>query len=472
MAGPPPATPGGAGPASRLAGLAAAWRGEAMLRRQLRNVGYLLTGNLAGSLIGLAAFALTARALGPAEYGVLALFYAYTRLIERLVTFQSWQPLIKYGAAAQGAGRRDDLAALFKFGLALDLAAALAAWAVAVLVALAARPWFGWDDRTTALLLLYCCVLPFNVTGMPTAVLRLTGRFRAVALGGVANAALRLALCALGVALGGGLAFFVPVWMGMQALGSLTTIALAARELRRLGLGLGGVLRAPLRGVAGRFPGLWGFAWSANLSLTVRSSTHELDTLIVGALADAPSAGLYHIAKRVGRMALQVGVQVQSVIYPDVARLWAEGAVERFRSIVTRVEMLLAGYGLAAFALMAFLAEPFLRLTAGPAFVGAAPLLVVQMLAVAATLSGTALRSALLAMGRQRRVLAVVCVATAAFHLTALALVPRVGAMGANVAHLVLGVLWLAGLSWSFRRALRGHAAGTAAPAALAETAA
>lgn len=445
------------------------WRGEGALRRRLTAVSHLLAGNLAGSILGLAAFALTARALGPAEYGVLALMHAYARAVERIVGFQSWQALIRYGAGLAGEERRADLQALLKLGFLLDLGAAAAAWALAVAGALAAGAWLGWDGRTTGLVVAYCAALLFNATGAATAVLRLAGRFRSVAYGQAANAALRLGLCAAGATLGGGLAFFALTWAGTQALGSLATQAFAWRELRRQGAARG-LLRAPVRGAAARFPGLWGFAWSSNLSLTIRSSAHELDTLLVGALADPASAGLYHIAKRVGRLAQQVGAQVQAVLYPDVARLWAAGAVAEFTRAVLQVEALLAAFGAAAFLFLLAAAEPLLRWTAGPAFAGAAPLLVVQMLAVAATLAGSAVRSALLAMGRQAQVLSVVLAATLCFHATALALVPRIGAMGANVAHVVLGVVWLVGLTVAFRRALRREGAkGTpAAPASPA----
>src|SRR3546814_17236584 len=74
------------------------WLGDEPLRTRLVNIAHLMSGNLASGLISLAAIALTARALGPASYGILALAIAYVRVVERLVTFQSWQPLIKYGA--------------------------------------------------------------------------------------------------------------------------------------------------------------------------------------------------------------------------------------------------------------------------------------------------------------------------------------------------------------------------------------
>ena len=74
----------------------------------------------------------------------------------------------------------------------------------------------------------------------------------------------------------------------------------------------------------------------------------------------------------------------------------------------------------------------------------------------------------MLAMGRQPTVLKVVLVATAAFHLSALALVPQIGPVGANIAHVVMAAIWLVGLVIAFRSALR-DAEGMRAPHGLPE---
>ena len=139
------------------------------------------------------------------------------------------------------------------------------------------------------------------------------------------------------------------------------------------------------------------------------------------------------------------------------------------RRTILQIEFLLTSFGVAVFIFFLFTAEPLLRWTAGPEFVAAAPLLIVQTVAVTMTLTGTALRSALLAMGRQREVLAIVLVATTAFHVTALLLIPLVGAMGANIAHVLLGTLWAVGLTVAFRRALRRNGKATAPSSSMAD---
>lgn len=433
----------------KAASRATHWRSQQDFIQRLTSIGHLLTGNFAGSLIGLAGFALTARALGPADYGILALCFAFTRAVERLVSFQSWQPLIKFGAHALETGELDDLRRLLKFGLFLDIGAALAAWIVAVLLVLFASSLVGVSADTRIFALIYCTVLPFQISGMPTAALRLYGKFSALAYGQVIGSIIRVILCGIGVALSWGLFEFTLIWMGMQIVSSLSMTFLAFAELRRRGLK--GTLAAPLCGITRRFPGLWRFALSANVSLTIRSSANELDTLLVGFLADPASAGLYHIAKRVGRIAQQAGVQVQAVVYPELARLWATKGIAKFKQIVRQTQWMLLASGIALVLLVYATISPLLLYTAGAEFLGAAPLVTVQAIAVMMTLSGSVLRSALLAMGLESAVLRSVLISTLAFHATAFSLIPWTGAMGANIAHIVMSTIWMAAMMLSYR---------------------
>ena len=97
----------------------------------------------------------------------------------------------------------------------------------------------------------------------------------------------------------------------------------------------------------------------------------------------------------------------------------------------------------------------------------AGQLAIVQMIAVAITLSGSALRTALLATGRQLAVLKVVLVSTLMFHATALTMIPLIGAMGANIANVVMGTVGLVGLLRVYHVAVAAPPQGAPSPASL-----
>ena len=91
----------------------------------------------------------------------------------------------------------------------------------------------------------------------------------------------------------------------------------------------------------------------------------------------------------------------------------------------------------------------------GPRYLPAFPLLMTQMVAVVLLMHAAPSRSALLAMGRAGTVLVIAAIGTLAFVGTALVAVPKLGAQGANVAHIALGlvVAVLMDIAWLRRAA-------------------
>lgn len=432
----------------------------ALRHHRVRSVGHLLTGTSATVCLSLLSIALAARALGPKDYGVLALILTLGQACERLLSFQSWQPLIRYGATLDPQSQRDDLRSLYKFGLMLDGMGSIGAWAVASLLSVAAHFVFGIGWAAVGTALIYMVSLLFNMNGTATAIFRLTGRFRIIARLQVITALARLAASALAFVLGAGLPGFVIVWAATQILGTLLNIFVGMRALHREGTTR--ILRASLTGMSSRFPDLWRFTWGANFSLTIWASAQQLDTLIVGWLADPASAGMFHIAKRVSRVVQQVGSQVEAVVYPDLSRMWAAGQRKSFLRLILQTELVLASFGAACFLGALLLGGWAIEMAAGARFAAAGPLLTVQIFAVALTISGAASRAALLAMGRQPAVLRTVLAAAATFYGLVAPLIYLLGAMGANMAHVLFGTVWLAGLTLSLRQGLREERTVTA----------
>jgi len=77
---------------------------NAVLQRFLQNASWLLGASVIASILAFATGALAARSLGLETFGNLALVMAYVGTISTLVSFQSWQAIVKYGSAARQAG--------------------------------------------------------------------------------------------------------------------------------------------------------------------------------------------------------------------------------------------------------------------------------------------------------------------------------------------------------------------------------
>ncbi|NJM36365.1 MAG: hypothetical protein HC850_18600 [Rhodomicrobium sp.] len=155
---------------------------------------------------------------------------------------------------------------------------------------------------------------------------------------------------------------------------------------------------------------------------------------------------------------------MQAVVFPDIAKLWAAGDFTAFRRVVQQTEVLLAALCVVGLIIVQVAAEPMVRLFVGEAFAPAALLLEIQIVAVVFLLCGSTSRAALLCMGKEKTILALSIAATIAFFIIASALLPRIGAAGANIAHVVEGLIVVSGLWLAFRMTLARARSGKLAP--------
>ena len=73
----------------------------ATFKKLIANASVLLSGGLLVSILGVVSVVLVARQLGPEIFGVFALFTSTVLVVDRLVNFQSWQAVVRYGSKLQ-----------------------------------------------------------------------------------------------------------------------------------------------------------------------------------------------------------------------------------------------------------------------------------------------------------------------------------------------------------------------------------
>lgn len=427
--------------------------GKSLLRRRAESVLHLISGSFGTALLMFGSVSIAARALGAESFGVMVLILAIGRVSERLLRFESWQPLVRYIALEEATQNRENIARLYVYGLLLDIGAALAAGVVAVLAGLLAGSYIGLDAGYAGLVAIYALAIATNIRGMPSAALRMAGKFKTLAYVQGISALLRVGLALVLLAQGAGLTEFVILWTGIQILDTAIFVWLGFRSLYTQGVP--GLLSVSWRGLPASFPGFMKFAFSTNLSSALRTLSHEADTLLVGAFVGPAGAGLFFLSRRIAKVAQQIGDLVQMVTYPDLARNWTGQNRREFGRVVKFVQFLLGGFGVAAIIGAWLVGKPVLALALGPEFVGAYPMLIAQLFAVLLILHAAPSRSALLAMNRPTYVLATAAISAAVFFATAFIAIPQYGAIGANFAHIAFGLATAVALDLAMWRGIK-----------------
>ena len=319
------------------------WFKDEGFRLLFKNAGTLLSGNMIAWILGLITFAITARILGPTQFGIFVLITTYVTIVDKILNFQSWQALIKYGAEVLEKKNNDSFKSIVKFCTLLDVATAVLGTIVSIMAASWVGQWLSWESETVLMAAIYGFVILFNISGTPTGILRLFNRFRLFAVQNIVTATIKFVGILIIYFTGASLWFVLILWMITTILGQLLLFGLGWRELHKRGFERTSM--APIRDISTQHPGIWEFVLTTNLNSSIRLGSRELDTMLVGGFVGVEGAGLYKIAKQIAAIPAMLSDPLYQVIYPDLSRLWARGEIKTFKQLLLR-SGLVAGGGL------------------------------------------------------------------------------------------------------------------------------
>lgn len=425
---------------ARIGLLLLRWMRDDLVRQLMKNAGMLFGANVVVSLLGLASLAVTARSLGAQTFGVLTLITTYVLVVDKLVNFQSWQALIKYGADCIEQKQSRGLAILLKFGFVVDFSTALLGAALSILVALLIGNRLGWEPQTIVYVGLYSLTIALHISGTPVAILRLFDRFDLLALHSVLFACVKLVGVLLAFVLDGGLGLFLLVWAVSDVVSHLAMLALSLFVVRQERVH--GLATASLAGVRERFPGILGFLWATNLNGSIRMTSRELDVFVVAALLGSSAVGVYKVAKQFSLIVSKAVDPLYKAIYPQLSRLAAVRDMGRFVQLATRAAMLVGAVALGIWSIFYVVGEAVILLVVGKEYLESAAVLSWYMLAMVVAAASFPLQPAMLAIGKPYLTLWVHLASTTLYFVALPVLTVAYGVPGAGAAYLVYYVIW------------------------------
>lgn len=411
-----------------------------LFNKILRNASKLLCGNGFNVIAGLATAALSARALGPHDYGILVFIFAYELIIGQLLTFNAWQAIITFGSEACRDCDEAALGQLIKAALLLDLAGAIGSFILGTILCNTVVALLGWPQSIAELLQLYCLLLLFRSGGAPAGALRLFDRFGLLAFINIFNSLLRLVGVVYAFAAGLGLYGFVLINL-LTTIGGQLFLFLAA------GQALGwqrvmGFMRQPLSGLLDRFPGFWKYIWTTNLHATVKLLSREADQLIVAACATPASLGLFRIARQFARILPLATDPLYQSLFPELSKLRAAGNLKEFSALIRKSAIFGLVTGLAGWLVFLVLGSQLIGLAFGPEYLAAHTTSLIFMLALVIALAGLPLQPAMLAIGQPEVSFKINLVSTIIYLAVLLPMTLRFSINGAAATYILYYVIW------------------------------
>lgn len=335
------------------------------LRGLMRNAGTLIVGNAMQSCIGLVSLAVTARALGSADFGRLIVAVAYGAIISQLIGFQSWQAVIRYGAMALAKSDNRQFMGLVKSGVMLDVLAALLASLVAFAGVMFGADLIGIDAASRSVATLVCLGMLANVVGTPTALLRIFDRYRMFVVQSFLTSLLKLILVGIAALSGGDLWAFALAWVSSQVFGYVLLATLAFRELARRKVTADGALSIPE--TFRTHPDLAQFFLFTNLNSAAKT-LRDLDVPLLAYMLGPSATGSFKIARQVAGSLNKIIDPFFAAIYPDLAKLHSAGNTRAALSLVRRSAISLGVVATGVLCVFSLVGEPVLVLVLGEDF--------------------------------------------------------------------------------------------------------
>jgi len=416
------------------------WFEDDVFRRMFVNAGKLLSANAVACLLGFATTALTARALGPENYGILALVLVYQLTIGKLATFNAWQAIIKYGSEALHANDPGALRQLIKLGFTLDVSSAVLGTAVAMILAGPLIGLLGWDQSVRPLLILYSVLILFSLSGTPIGILRLFDRFDLLSYAAVLCAFLRLIAVVWCLISSQALFGFVLAYLITGILGQLYNVFASLWVLRKQGIKK--VMSEPLQGIRIKFPGICDYVWTTYLNSTLAVTLREGSSIVIAALTSPAAFGLYRIAQQLSKVLPMLSDPLYQSTYPELARLWSANQRRTFFSVIKRTTFFVGVSAVLGWLSFVLSGRWLIALALGPGFSGAYLVTLIYMLAFVIALCGICFQPAMLAMGMPRKSFLAISIGTISYFLLLFPLVAALGIVGASAAYVGYYIAW------------------------------
>ena len=370
-----------------------------LIRRIVRNSGYLFSATGAAAAMSMLQSILAARLLGPATFGILGALTQFTSVINRFASFRIDELVVRYVGYYEEKGDHSRAAAVFKLAAALEVSGSVLAFVLIYFLAPYGAQFFTHDPNLVDWFRIYGLIVLANlIFESATGILQIFDRFRVIAVTTATQAALTLTIIVVAFLFDLGLLAVVMAYMCGKVLGSVVVTSAALIEARRAwGPGW---WRTPFGLLQTQRRSLLTFAFSTNLSSTISLIAKDSEVLWVSAFLGTTEAGYYKTALALTNL-LQIPVSpLPKATFPELSREIARKSWDNVRYVLKQGSQLAAAYSIPVTLVLILLGQPIIALTYGAEFLPAYPALVILLIGYTFTNIFYWNRVALLALAR------------------------------------------------------------------------
>jgi len=337
-----------------------------LVRRMVRNSGYLFSTTGISAAASMLQGILAARLLGAAGFGILGTITLFTSTINNLASFRMGELVVKYVGYYSEHDDQPRAAVIFKLAALFEMLASLVAFGLIWLLAPLGAKYFAKDPAIAPLFVLYGLIVLANlIAESSTGLLQIFDRFKRLAGLNIIQSMVTLCLITI--------TFFSTVQQPANLVSGKTNLAdylimrplygiLTAYLVGKI-IGAVAITGAALIEARRRWGGGWmaqrlsllrpqwrelaRFAISTNISATISLATKDSELLWVSLLRGPVEAGYYKLALALANMVQMPIDPLPQATYPELSRQVAREQWSNVRYILRQGSRLAATYSIA-----------------------------------------------------------------------------------------------------------------------------
>lgn len=351
---------------------------DTILRRVLRNTGYMFSSQSITLVLALVQSVFAARLLGTAAFGMIGIITQFVSSVNRLFSFRMGEFVVRFLGKELNDRNIDRAGAVVKAAASTEAVTSILAYVALYLLAPLGAQYIAKDPSVTGLIRLFgLSILAQITTETANGVLQITNHFRTQAVINTIQGTFTAVMIFVAFITKADLIVVLWAYLIGKFITGLLPILMAfiylERHLKR------GWWNAPMS-LLPSFKEMMGFAFSTNLSGTVKMLSTESESLWVGYFLDPAAVGLYKIALAIVTPLMMPITPFISTTFPEITRSIVAKKWSQLKQLLRRVTLISAVWTVAVFLGMALFGRWVITVIYTAQFVGAYPALMILIL--------------------------------------------------------------------------------------------
>lgn len=401
------------------------WKDDALLRRVIRNTGYLFSSQMVVMVLAFGQSILAAQLLGASLYGWLAVIMDFATNVNRLFSFRMNEFVVRYMGREMVKKDLTRAGAFAKVAGLTEISTSIFAFVIYMLLVPLGAKYIVKDLSSIPYFYIYGLFILANIAyETSTGILQVLNRYKIQAVFQIIQSGITAAIIVIAFFTKGSVFMVLLAYLLGKFILGIGSIAAAwnglNHDLGREWIKAPFSILPPLREMAG-------FTISTNLSATAKLLTSgSLETQLIGFFLDTKAVAIYSIANNVTVPLMTPVSQFISTTYPEMTRSIAAKKWQELKQLLRRVTFISGSWTVFFFVVMAIIG-PWILPIWGPEFITAYPILLILMVGYSFSNIFFWNRSLLLSFGKANIPLYIITGAAIAKIALAFVFVPHYG---------------------------------------------